>query len=257
MRCIVPQRRAASGPGAGRRSGSGPGPAPAMNGVEAFGTAGHGQPVRGFLHRPAAPAGDSVVLAHGAGGDCGAPLLVSLASGLAEAGLTVLRCDLPFRQARPSGPPPPGAAARDREGLRNAVLAVRGVAPGRAYLGGHSYGGRQASLLAADEPGLTAGLVLLAYPLHPPRRPETLRTAHFPRLRVPTLFVHGARDPFGSLEEMRAALGLIPAVTTLIAVAGASHDLGGGRQAVADVVSRAIVAFVNGPRAAGREEHDD
>jgi uncharacterized protein len=227
-----------------------------MGGAEAFEAAANGPPVRGVLHRPAAAAGDSVVLAHGAGGDCGAPLLVDLATALAAAGLTVLRCDLPFRQARPSGPPPPGAAGRDREGLKNAVLAVRRVAPGRAYLGGHSYGGRQASLLAADEPELTAGLVLLAYPLHPPRRPEAPRTAHFPRLRVPTLFVHGARDPFGSLEEVRAALGLIPAPTTLVAVAGASHDLGGGRQPVADVVSRAVVDFVGRPGELGREGRD-
>ncbi|PYM84976.1 MAG: alpha/beta hydrolase, partial [Candidatus Rokuibacteriota bacterium] len=102
--------------------------------------------MRGVLHRPAGPAGDSVVLAHGAGGNSGAPLLVALASALAASGLTVLRCDLPFRQARPSGPPPPGVAAHDREGLRSALLAVRQLVPGRAFLGGHSYGGRQASL---------------------------------------------------------------------------------------------------------------
>lgn len=215
--------------------------------TEAFAaTPAGGRPVRGFLHHPAGPAGDGVVLAHGAGGNCGAPLLVALASVLAGAGLTVLRCDLPFRQARPSGPPPPGFAARDREGLRSAVLALRRLAPGRAFLGGHSYGGRQASLLVADEPELAAGLVLLSYPLHPPRRPGTLRTAHFPRIRVPALFVHGVGDAFGSLDEMRAALALIPAPATLAVVDGVAHDLGGGRRAT-DVVGRAVVAFLERP----------
>src|SRR5437899_2309301 len=73
------------------------------------------------------------------------------------------------------------------------------------------------------------------------------RTAHFPRLRVSSLFVHGVRDPFGSLAELRLALALIPAPTTLVAVAGAAHDLGGGRGAAADHVSRAVVAFLGRP----------
>ena len=80
-----------------------------------------------------------------------------------------------------------------------------------------------------------------------PVRPEAPRTAHFPRLRVPALFVHGVRDPFGSLAELRLALALIPAPTTLVAVAGAAHDLGGGRGAAADAVSRAVVAFLGRP----------
>ena len=237
MRCIVQQPARVPADGGG-----------VTGSAEPYEAAPAGGPaVRGVLHRPAGPTGDTVVLAHGAGGNCGAPLLVALASALAAGGLTVLRCDLPFRQARPSGPPPPGVAPRDREGLRSAVLAVRQLVPGRTFLGGHSYGGRQASLLAADDPELAAGLVLLAYPLHPPRRPEAPRTAHFPRLRVSSLFVHGVRDPFGSLAELRLALALIPAPTTLVAVAGAAHDLGGGRGAAADAVSRAVVAFLGRP----------
>ena len=88
---------------------------------------------------------------------------------------------------------------------------MRQIVPGRVFLGGHSYGGRQASMLAASDPAVTPALLLLSYPLHPPRRPEQLRTAHFPDLRTPALFVHGVRDPFGSREEMEAALALIPA----------------------------------------------
>jgi uncharacterized protein len=194
--------------------------------MEPFEDAPSGGPaVHGFLHRPATPSGDALVLTHGAGSDCRAPLLVAIASAFAARGFLVLRSDLPFRRARSSGPPPLSAAAHDREGLRRAVLAVRKLAPGRVFLGGHSYGGRQATVLAAEEPDLAAGLLLLSYPLHPPRRPRELRTAHFPRLRVRALFVHGSRDPFGSLDEMRSALALIPAPTVLVPIEGGMHDL--------------------------------
>lgn len=170
------------------------------------------------------------MLAHGAGSNCQAPLLVEVAQAFAEAGISVLRCDLPFRQARPKGLPLPGWAARDREGLRQAVAALRQIAPGRIVLGGHSYGGRQATLLAAEDPTIASALLLLSYPLYPPRRPLELRTAHFPQLRTPAVFVHGSRDPFGSLAELRAALALIPAPVALIEVEGAAHDLGGGKR---------------------------
>ncbi len=184
--------------------------------------------VRGRLHR-AQGAGDGMVLTHGAGGDCRAPLLVTVAQAFQAMGVTVLRCDLPFRQKRPSGPPRPADSETDRAGLRAAVEAMRELANGRVILAGQSYGGRQASMLAADEPQLVEGLMLLSYPLHPPGKPTQLRTAHFPRLRTRSLFVHGANDPFGSIEEVRDALTLIPAIHTLTVVDGAGHDLRRGR----------------------------
>src|SRR5579862_3779457 len=106
--------------------------------------------VRGYLHHPESRCGDGLVLTHGAGGDCKAPLLTAVADAFCAAGFTVLRCDLPFWQRRPSGPPSPVSAAADRAGLRSAVAVVREWAPRQLYLGGHSYGGRQASMLAAD-----------------------------------------------------------------------------------------------------------
>src|SRR5205085_12605915 len=108
------------------------------------------------------------------------------------------------------------------------VGALRAVVNGRIGLGGHSYGGRQASVLLAEEPPLADALLLLAYPLHPPRRPRELRTQHFPALRTPALFVHGARDPFGTVAELGAAIQLIAASTRLLAVGGVGHDLGAG-----------------------------
>jgi uncharacterized protein len=182
-------------------------------------------PVRGFLHRAADAGADCLVLTHGAGANCDAPLLVALAGAFCASGLTVLRCDLPFRQARPHGPPPRGSAERDQQGLRAAVRSMRRETSGRVFLGGHSYGGRQASMLAAAEPGLVDRLLLLSYPLHPQERPGELRTGHFPRLQTPALFLHGTRDGFGSIDEMAAALKLIAARTELLPIAGAGHEL--------------------------------
>lgn len=182
--------------------------------------------VQGFVHRPVSGAGDGLVLTHGAGSNARAPLLTALAETFAAAGVTVLRCDLPYRQSRAFGPPRPGDAARDREGLKNAVAALRKEVSGRLFLGGHSYGGRQSTMLCADESGLVEGLLSLSYPLHPPRKPDQLRVQHLPRLQTPSLFVHGTRDPFGSPEEMESALSLVPAKTRLLRIEGAGHDLG-------------------------------
>jgi predicted alpha/beta-hydrolase family hydrolase len=194
--------------------------------VQAFHDSSLNPAVRGFFHRPEHGSDDALVLAHGAGSNSNSPLLITLAGAFARSGLTVLRCDLPYRQNRPFGPPRPGDAERDRDGLRNAVAVLRKLGCVRIYLGGHSYGGRQATMLCAAEPYLVNGLLLLSYPLHPPRKPEQLRVKHLPELRVPALFVHGTRDPFGAIEEMGAAIALIPAKTELLKVDGAGHDLG-------------------------------
>ena len=181
--------------------------------------------VQGFLHTPAASTGFGLVLTHGAGANCQAPLLMAVAAAFAESGWWVLRCDLPFRRQRRFGPPHPASAARDREGLRQAAEELRARSNTRVWLGGHSYGGRQASMLLAEDPTVAEGLLLSSYPLHPPKKPQELRTGHFPHIRKPVLFVHGSNDPFGSIEEMRTALTLIPAQTELVVVEGAGHDL--------------------------------
>jgi predicted alpha/beta-hydrolase family hydrolase len=182
--------------------------------------------VRGWLHVPDAPNGDALILAHGAGSDSTAPLLAVLSEAFSGQGYLVLRCDLPFRQERRTGPPFPGNAERDRKGVGNAVAVLRKRVTGRIFLGGHSYGGRQSTILCAAEPELVSGLLLLSYPLHPPRKKEQLRIQHLSDLRTPSLFVHGTRDPFGSPEELANALKLIPARTELMTVEGAGHDLG-------------------------------
>lgn len=200
-------------------------------------------PVRGFLHRPASPNSDALVLAHSAGGNSQSPLLVALAGAFAAREITVLRCDLPFRQLHPHGPPL-GHAGRDREGLRNALTALKNVVTGRVFLGGHSYGGRQASMLAAEDPDVTPALLLLSYPLHPPGRPAQLRTAHFPKLRAPALFVSGTRDEFASIEEITSALKLIAGRSQLLTIEGEGHSLGGNLPQVAERVFSAFCGFV-------------
>jgi predicted alpha/beta-hydrolase family hydrolase len=182
--------------------------------------------VRGFLHLPETPGGDGLVLTHGAGSNATAPLLIALAGIFSGAGIMVLRIDLPYRQTKSFGPPGPGDAARDRVGLKNALAALKKIAAGRLFLGGHSYGGRQSSMLCAEEPTLVEGLLLLSYPLHPPRKPEQQRTQHLPDLRTPTLFVHGTRDPFASSAELEQARKMIPAKTKILSLEGAGHDLG-------------------------------
>ena len=140
------------------------------------------------------------------------------------------------------------------QGMRSAIVtdsgmrsvALRKLGCGRIFLGGHSYGGRQATMLCAEEPELVNGLFLLSYPLHPPRKPTQLRVQHLPQLRVPALFVHGTRDPFGSIEEMEAALKMIPAKTELLSVDGAGHDLGfKGKAMPAEVVGEIVRAFAD------------
>jgi uncharacterized protein len=182
--------------------------------------------VSGFVYRSADSGADALVITHGAGSNSKSALLIALAEAFAGAGFTVLRCDLPYRQARPYGPPRPGDAERDRAGLKNAVAAVRKMVSGRIFLGGQSYGGRQATMLCAEEPELVDGLLLTSYPLHAPSRPDRPRIQHLPSLNLPALFVHGTRDPFGSIEEMQSALKLIPARTKLLPVTNPGHDLG-------------------------------
>ena len=184
--------------------------------------------VRGFLHECSDPASPALVLTHGAGGNCQATLLVALANAFQHAGFRVLRCDLPFRQRKRFGPPAPASAAENRAGLKDAIGEMGALGSARVFLGGHSYGGRQASILAAEEPTLAAALLLLSYPLHPPNKPSQLRTDHFPALAVPALFVHGTRDPFGSVEEMRTVLDLIPVKAKLVVIKNAGHDLARG-----------------------------
>ncbi len=184
--------------------------------------------LHGFLHRPDAAPIATLALTHGAGSNCDTVLLRAVAEGFAEAGVQVLRFDLAYRVRRPKGPPHPSRAAEDRSGIADVVATLRKDYPsgGPVLLGGHSYGGRQASMLSAEDAQLVNGLILLSYPLHPPKKPEKLRTEHLPALTTPTVVVHGSKDEFATTDEIRSALDLIPAATRLVEFDGAKHVLG-------------------------------
>ena len=103
---------------------------------------------------------------------------------------------------------------------------MRELAAGPVIAGGHSYGGRLTSMAVADEGLALDVLTLFSYPVHPPGKPERARTEHLPRIAAPTVFTHGTSDPFGTIDELRAAAALIPAPVEIVEVTGGRHDLG-------------------------------
>jgi predicted alpha/beta-hydrolase family hydrolase len=180
--------------------------------------------IAGTAHAPAGEPTGIVVLTHGAGGSRESPMLIRLCDQWAARGWLAVRYDLPFRRRRPKGPPS-GSAAADQAGVVEAVALARSRTDGPVLAGGHSYGGRMTSVAVSD--GLAVDvLTLFSYPLHPPGKPDRARTEHLPLITVPTVFTHGTSDPFGTIDEVRAAALLIAAHTEVVEVTGARHDLG-------------------------------
>lgn len=171
--------------------------------------------------------GLGVLLAHGAGGDLGDQVLVALADVVVSAGHVAVRTNLGYRQQRSSGPPPRAEASV--ADLAATLVAVASRLPGRRWvLGGKSYGGRVATLVAAS--GLPDGerpvaLLCVSYPLHPPGRPDRLRVDHFPDVAVPLLVLQGTSDPFGGPDELDPHLASLAGTATLVAVDGGDHGL--------------------------------
>jgi hypothetical protein len=195
--------------------------------------------IAGIAHRPeSGPVSGVVVLTHGAGGSRESPLLQQVCDEWARRGWLAVRYNLPYRRRRPTGPPS-GSAATDRAGIVEAIALCRDLADGPLIAGGHSYGGRQTSMvLAAGEAAIDV-LTLFSYPVHPPGKPERPRTEHLPDIAVPTVFTHGTSDPFGTLGEVRDAAAMIAAPTELVEIAGARHDL---RSKTLDVPALAVDA---------------
>ncbi|MCC6587524.1 MAG: alpha/beta hydrolase [Bryobacterales bacterium] len=154
-----------------------------------------------------------------------------------------MRHTLSFRRARVSGPPRRGDAERDRAGLLEVLAGLRRQHNGPVYAGGHSYGGRQLTMLAAEDSSACDALLVLSYPLHPPNKPGGLRVAHLPQVQTPCLFVHGTRDPFGGIDELKPHLDSLPARHLLRTVEGSGHDL--KKIDCADVAAQ-FVSFASG-----------
>jgi predicted alpha/beta-hydrolase family hydrolase len=181
--------------------------------------------IAGVAHEPAGTASGVVVLTHGAGGDRESALLQRLCDEWARRGWLAVRYNLPYRRRRPKGPPS-NSATSDRAGIVEAIAVCRDLADGPLIAGGHSYGGRQTSMVVAAKEAQVDVLTLFSYPVHPPGNPERARTEHLPDIAVPTVFTHGSSDPFGTLDEVRNAATLITAPTQIVEIAGARHDLG-------------------------------
>ena len=181
--------------------------------------------VTAALHQPVRatrPKGRTVLLAPGAGGDLDGDGIVALAELLADLGCTVVRANLPYREAGRRAP----RADRSVPGYLAVLAAARDVIRDRRpwVLGGKSYGGRVASMLVAQGEE-AAGLLFYGYPLHPPGKPEQLRVEHWPDVYVPTLFLQGARDPFSDLALLRTHVRKLPRRATVRAVEGGDHSL--------------------------------
>lgn len=194
--------------------------------------------VAGVAHEPTSTPTGVVVLTHGAGGNRDSALLQQLCDEWARRGWLAVRYNLPYRRRRPTGPPS-GSAAADSAGIVEAITLCRGLAGGPLIAGGHSYGGRLTSMVVAGREVSIDVLTLFSYPVHPPGKPERMRTEHLPDVGVPTVFTHGTSDPFGAPAEVRAAAALVGAPTEVVEIAGARHDL---RSKTLDVPALAVDA---------------
>ena len=178
-----------------------------------------------------------LLLTPGASATRNQPSLIAIDEAVtALGGVTVERMHFPYTEAGRKAPDrPPVLLEAVRTGA--AALAKKAKAkPEHLFLGGRSMGGRICSMAVAD--GLPAkGLVLVSYPLHPPGKPDKLRTEHFPQLRVPCLFVSGTKDTFGKPDELEAATTLIPGDVTHVWVEGGDHGLRRKDAVVADAVA--------------------
>ena len=186
------------------------------------------------------PAPSGLLLAPGASASRDQPALVAIDDAVTALGLEVERIDFPYRLAGRRWPDPPAVLIETVIASTRALAARSGGASDSAavLLGGRSMGGRICSMAVAE--GLPArGLVLVSYPLHPPGRPEKLRSEHFPRLRLPCLFISGSRDAFASPGELEEATSVIPGPVALTVVDG-DHGLKRRDAEVASLVAEWI-----------------
>lgn len=173
-----------------------------------------------------ADAAPALVLAHGAGGAMDSEWMTRFCALLGDRGIRVARFEFTYMAGRRLGvrkPAPRAELVTDE--YREVVAQVVAETQVPVVVGGKSYGGRVASLIADElhQSGTAVGLVCLGYPFHPPEKPERLRTAHLLGLATPTLICQGTRDPFGGPHEV-ADYGLSPAIEVRWFADG-DHDL--------------------------------
>ncbi len=165
-----------------------------------------------------------LVLAPGASASRDHAGLVALDEAISATGVVVERIDFPYRLAGRRAPDPARVLIATIAGAAEALAKKLGVAQSAIALGGRSMGGRMASMAVAE--GFeAAALVLISYPLHPPGKPDRMRTDHLPAIRVPCLFVSGSKDAFGTPEELATAIAAIPGPVTRVTIDGGDHGL--------------------------------
>jgi predicted alpha/beta-hydrolase family hydrolase len=154
----------------------------------------------------------AVLLAHGAGSDRSGTALTATGSRLAAAGIPTVRFDYPYRTAGRNAPDRPAVLEAATRAAVDLATEATELGADQLILGGRSMGGRYCSMVAGaeDEPVPCRGLVLLGYPLHPAGKPDQLRTGHFPRLRMPVLFISGTRDALAGRDALETAAKAIP-----------------------------------------------
>ena len=170
-------------------------------------------------------AGFTVVLGHGAGANQLSGFMRMVANGLAARGLDVITFNFLYKEKGKSIPDPKARLESCYRAVIEAALKHKKLKGNRLVIGGKSMGGRIASQVAAAESESVAGLVFLGYPLHPPGRPDKLRDEHLKEIRAPMLFVQGARDAFGTNDEISAVIRKLRLPAKLYAVEGGDHSL--------------------------------
>ena len=159
--------------------------------------------------------------------------------------LPVARHDFPYRLAgKPFPDKAPVLIASVKEHVR-AFAEWLGVSTSQIVIGGRSMGGRMCSMAIADEfdPLVVAGLVLVSYPLHPPKKPDTLRIEHLPRVAVPTLCISGTKDNFGTPQELEDAFAVVPGAVTWSWVENGRHELAKSDADVAQRIATWVTAL--------------
>jgi predicted alpha/beta-hydrolase family hydrolase len=183
-----------------------------------------------------------LLLAPGAGAGSDQPSLVAIDRAVAEHGISTDRMDFPYRLAGRRAPDRPPVLLASVLAAAGALAERLEVPTSRLAIGGRSMGGRMCSMAVAE--GLAvAALVLVSYPLHPPGRPDRLRVEHFPSLQVPCLFVSGAKDAFGTPDELESHTRAIPGPVTHVWLEGGDHGLRRRDAAVAEAVSEWLTAL--------------
>lgn len=166
-----------------------------------------------------------VVLFPGAGSSASHSSLIAIEEALAP--LPVLRVDFPYRRAGKSFPDKTPVLVECVRSEVRAFAESLGVPTSSLVIGGRSMGGRMCSMAHTDpdDPLDVAGLVLVSYPLHPPKKPENLRTEHLARITAPTLCVSGTKDNFGTPEELEEAFSVVKAPVTWHWIENGRHEL--------------------------------